>query len=342
MAIGHSELTPGTVPRERRGETSISIAIAAFQAERWVAEAIDSVLAQTRPPDEVIVVDDGSMDETPRILEAYGDRIRVIRQENRGASAAFNRGFREATGDFVALCAADDVWEPRKLEWQAEAIAAHPEVDVLFGHAKRFGAVEGDYARPPAGMTGLLDSDELREALFVTNFVSAPSALIRRSLYERLGPFAEDLPVEDYEYWLRCLRAGARFYYDPRSLLGWRQHGDNLSGDRAGMQEYATGVRLQYAADIADRAMVRRILAQDLFRVGRNMVDEGRPGEARQAFLRSLRYVGGVPVSASARALVWGVALSLPARPRARLCAWLVRASRTADDMRGGRDPALP
>ena len=143
---------------------SISVVVATYQAERWIGEALDSILGQTRAPDEVVVVDDGSTDGTAAILEAYGDRIRVVRQPNAGYPTAMNRAIRESHGSYVAPCGADDIWEPRKLEWQAEALVADPGLDVLFGHAVFFGRIEGDHVRPTS--TGRLDGQELWQDLF--------------------------------------------------------------------------------------------------------------------------------------------------------------------------------
>ena len=310
---------------------SISVVIAAYQAERWIGEALDSILAQTRPADEIVVVDDGSTDGTPGVLGSYSDRVRILRQDNRGAPAALNRAISETGGEFIALCGSDDVWEPHKLEWQEEAISAHPEVDVLFGHARLFGLTERDHARPPAGMVGPLETNALRDALFAENFICAPSVLVRRSLFARLGPFLEGIGTEDYEYWFRCLRGGARFYYDPRSLLGWRHHGANQSADQLRMDEFTARVRLHYAADVGDRSMAREVIAATLFRTARALVDAGRLREARPTFWRSLRYASPTRAWDALRALAWTVVLSLPPGPRSRLGASMVRARRLAE-----------
>jgi glycosyltransferase involved in cell wall biosynthesis len=92
---------------------TISVVVPAYNEERYIAEALDAILAQTLAPLEVIVVDDGSTDGTAGVVGGYGDRVRLIGQENRGCPGAFDTGFREAKGDYVALCAADDVWDPR-------------------------------------------------------------------------------------------------------------------------------------------------------------------------------------------------------------------------------------
>ena len=318
---------------------SISAVVAAYQSEEWIAEALDAILGQTRPPDEVVVVDDGSTDGTGRELERYGRRIRVVRRPNGGCPAAFNTAFREARGDFVAMCGADDIWEPRKLEWQAEAIARHQGADVLFGHARTFGRIESEHARPP--YAGLLDGDSFRNALFAENCVCAPSVVIRRSLFESLGPFVERFGADDYEYWFRCLRAGARFYYDPRPLLRYRQHQSNLSAQMAWMDECTCQVRRWYQADLSDRNVVDAALAPVLFRIARRNVDEGRPAEARDRFRETLTHARGQTLSDSARALAWIAVLTLPDRVREQAGRLLVRLSRRIDGLPGVRREVL-
>jgi glycosyltransferase involved in cell wall biosynthesis len=321
-------------------DPTISVVVAAYQSERWIGDAVSAILAQTRPADEVIVVDDGSTDGTARELARFGDSIRVIHRENGGCPAAFNTAFAAASGDFVAMCGADDIWEPHKLEWQSETIASHPEVDVLFGDAELFGRVEGRHARPPA--TGVLDSDELRRVLFGENVVCAPSVVIRRELFERLGPFVEDFGADDYEYWMRCLRAGAQFYYDPRVLLRYRMHDSNLSARRHWMRLCTYEVRRRYAGDVGERRFVGQLLATDLFKIGRHLVDDGRPREARRAFRAALRYAPAAHPEANARALAWLAVLSLPDEVRSRAGHALVAATQAVDKLRGGRHPALP
>ena len=188
----------------RRGPT-ISVVVPAYNEERYIAEALDAVLAQTRPPLEVIVVDDGSTDGTREVVGRYEDRVRLIEQENRGCPGAFDTGFREASGEFVALCPADDVWEPRKLEWQQDELAAHPEVDVIFGAAERFGLASGEHVRP--ARTGVLDGSWFAREMYRRNLIADPSAVVRRSLYLELGGY-ESLVGEDYEFWMRALAAG--------------------------------------------------------------------------------------------------------------------------------------
>ena len=319
---------------------TISAVVAAYQSEMFIAETLDSILRQTRPPDEVVVVDDGSTDATAPVLETYGNRVRVVRQENSGYPAAMNRAIREAHGDYVALCGADDVWEPRKLEWQLEALADHPEVGVLFGHAIFFGTVVGDHPRPSA--VGRLDRHSLCQDLFLSCTINTPSAVIRRDLFDRLGWFRERFLADDYEFYYRCLRADVDFFYDPRTLVRYRRHADNITNDGHEMRRAWTAVRLANTDLVADPKVVRDVLGPELFRIGRRFVVEGCPREARWAFRRSLRYARGNIPSANARALAWLAILSLPGAVRTRIAGVLIDIARAFDTLRGGRNPALP
>src|ERR1700676_2964055 len=146
-----------------KADPSISAVIGAYQAERYIAETLESILGQAHPPDEIIVVDDGSTDGTVRVLERFAEKIRIVRQANRGCAAAFNTAFREASCDFVAECGADDIWESDKLERQVRALRMHPEIDIAFSAARVFGNAEGRWSMPAEeGMSaGIMDWNTL-------------------------------------------------------------------------------------------------------------------------------------------------------------------------------------
>src|ERR1039457_5279759 len=115
-----------------------SAVIPTYNRARFVGEAIDSILAQTRPVDEIIVVDDGSTDDTIERLKKYAPAIRCVSQQNRGPSAARNRGIKEAHCDFVAFLDSDDLWIPRKIELQLDFFAQHPDIEFVFGNMVNF------------------------------------------------------------------------------------------------------------------------------------------------------------------------------------------------------------
>jgi len=116
----------------------ISVVIPAYNAERYLAEAVSSVLAQSHPPAETIIVDDGSSDRTAAQLEKFCAQTTYLRQDHRGAAAARNQGIRIARGDFIAFLDADDLWIPEKLALQIEAFEHDPNLDVVFGHLEQF------------------------------------------------------------------------------------------------------------------------------------------------------------------------------------------------------------
>jgi glycosyltransferase involved in cell wall biosynthesis len=319
---------------------TISAVIAAYQSQDTLAEALDSVLGQTRPPDEVVVVDDGSTDATAAILASYGDRIQVVRQENAGYPAAMNRAIATSTGDVVAPIGADDIWLPQKLEWQAEALERHPDVGVHFGHAVLFGRIEGDHPRPRD--TGVLDNRRLWDDFFEINVINTPGVIIDRQVFGRVGWFADRFLADDYQFFFNAMRAGIRFYYEPRSIVRYRMHDNNITNATLELREAMMQVRRANADRVTDPELVDRMLSAELFKIGRLRADEGRTADARAAFREALGHRRGAVLGANARAVAWLGLLSLPAGVRAGLTRGAVGASRAFDTLRGGRSPALP
>jgi glycosyltransferase involved in cell wall biosynthesis len=184
-----------------RGEDSVSVVIPCYNYGRFVCEAVDSALSQTHPHAEVIVVDDGSTDDTRDRLVPYGDRIRYIRQENKGLSAARNTGIRHATGEWVALLDADDWWHKQKLEMQLQAVAGRDDVGLL-------GSPSG--ANLPETLPFVAHPNKLGVRDFLLSSRFGPSgAMIRRRCFDSVGLFNEELrSIEDRDMWLRI---AARF-----------------------------------------------------------------------------------------------------------------------------------
>lgn len=292
-------------------DPTISVVMPAYNEGRFIEQAIRSLLEQTVPPLEIVVVDDGSTDDTVAVVQGFGDAVRLIQQPNGGCPAAFNTGFRAARGEFVALAPADDVYAPTRIERQAAALAADPELDVVFSWARQFGITDEDYARPSGA--GRLDTTQLVREMFVVNVIPDPSAVVRRSLHERLGGYREDIIGEDYEFWLRALAAGAVFHCVPEVLVDLRVHGGNLSRRALGIWQAVHATHVDHAALVGDDAFVARTLARDLVRIGAANVGLGDAAAARAAYGRSLRH------RPSLHALAGTVALSLPGS------AWAVR-----------------
>ena len=200
---------------------TVSVVIPAYNAAEWISEAIQSALDQTYPPLEVIVVDDGSRDDTWLIASRFAPRARVLRKRNGGPAAARNLGIASATGEWIALLDADDRWAARKLEKQV-ALAA-PGVALV--HT----ALENEADGPELPETITFD------VLWEANCIANSSVLIRRDAVLALGGFDEDLKlksVEDYHLWLRLASTGARIVSCNEPLAFYRR-GNGLSSDTA-------------------------------------------------------------------------------------------------------------
>ena len=181
----------------------VSAIIPCYNYGKYLARAIDSILAQTYAVSEILVVDDGSSDNTREVATSFGDRVRYIYQQNAGRAAARNHGIREATGDWVALLDADDWWLPEKIGLQAKALAAQPEAAVVYTSVR---------CQDPDGGTinwRATDPDRLWPALRYANCVtgSASAVLIRRDVLLAEGGFDESLrECEDWDCWVRLAR----------------------------------------------------------------------------------------------------------------------------------------
>lgn len=267
---------------------SISAVMPVYNGEEFVAEALNTILSQTRPPDEVVVIDDGSTDGTPEVLAGFGKDIRVVRQPNQGVWGAMNTCFREAACEYVAKCDGDDLWAPEKLQIQAAGAIAHPEVDVAFAEARVFGAYAGRWGMPEeCASVGPPDPDRFGGVMFAGNPICPSTTFVRRELFDRLGGF-RDTRCEDYDFWMRALRLGARFSYDPTTLVHYRRHDSNVSSNRLAVHQSNLMVR-RGNSHLVEPRLARKLIAQDLFSVGRDLSDAERGDEARAYFKESLR-----------------------------------------------------
>ena len=180
----------------------VSVIIPAFNCASWIRETVDSVLVQSCPPHEIVVVDDGSSDSTSAVLAEYGEKLRYVRQENHGVAAARNTGLDLASGEFIAFLDADDVWHPRKLELQLRVIENRRDIGLL--GTSRF---TWPAKMMPAWTDGALPSfvPIYRNHLVVKNRLTASSVVIRREVARAVGHFDVTLNgPEDHDYWVRA------------------------------------------------------------------------------------------------------------------------------------------
>lgn len=228
---------------------SISVIIPTFNRVEMLRRAIDSVLQQSLPPQEIIIVDDGSTDATRELVTDIQQRmadtggaeaqpalqIRYLYQCNSGVSAARNRGIHHASGEWLAFLDSDDAWLPRKLETQAGLIAQYP------GH--RLCHTQEQWIRHGRRINQMKKHRKSGGAIFPLCLplcvISPSSVMVHRTLFDDIGLFDESLPAcEDYDLWLRVCAHEEVLYVDTPLLLKYGGHGDQLSRSYWGMDRF--------------------------------------------------------------------------------------------------------
>jgi glycosyltransferase involved in cell wall biosynthesis len=301
--------------------TFISICIPAFRAERYLAATLASVRHQTYPLWELIVVEDGSCDGTRGLVSdlaaSVPQRVRYLHHaENRGLPATRNTGIAAADAPWVALLDSDDLWTPDHLESLA-AIARSQEADLIHAGSRLFQSDTGQDLGLRAPTPAMLAS--FPRSLFTGDYIIQPaSVLLRQALWARVGGFDPAFRyVEDRDMWLRCARAGARFYYTGRATCRYRKHGAALSTHAAAMAE-ATGAvfdkHLDWAAIPRD---LRRRLTAEAWAAAGKLRQRGDPQRARRHFLHACatQWRLGWWLRATACGLLGSVRPGWPARP---------------------------
>jgi glycosyltransferase involved in cell wall biosynthesis len=199
-------------------DARVTAMIGVYNGADYLGEAIDSVLAQTRPAHELIVVDDGSTDASGAIAESYGPPVRCIHQNRGGMAAARNRAVRDATGDFFAFLDADDRFPPEKLERQLAVFDTEPDLDFVYGHVTEFLSPDLD---EEARILRRAPSHDLP-------WPTPNLMLVRREAFFRVGPFSTDLKVGiGVDWYARAVELGLKSAVPPIVVLERRLHADN-------------------------------------------------------------------------------------------------------------------
>jgi glycosyltransferase involved in cell wall biosynthesis len=211
---------------EQAEKPCVSVIVPTYNRAWIVKEAIDSVLSQTYTDFELIVVDDGSTDNTPDLLSAYQDRIIVLRQENAGVSAARNRGIRASSGRLIAFLDSDDLWLPKKLERQTAFFKENPAAMVC--QTKETWIRNGKRVNPKKRHQK--ESGIFFERSLSLCLVSPSAVMIRRSFFDAVDLFDESLPAcEDYDLWLRIGYRYPIHLIDEPLIIKRGGHADQLS-----------------------------------------------------------------------------------------------------------------
>lgn len=269
------------------GTSSVSVVIPTHNRARMLAEAIQSVLDQTRPADEILVVDINCTDDTGSVLENFKDVVTVLSVERDGPSPARNHGIAAARGEYVAFLDDDDLWHPEKLRVQMEFLEANRTVAMASADTVPLGEKIGDM-RP--GRSYWTHGD-LFPRLFMKSYVSTPTVIVRREVFDEVGVFNESyLRVEDYDLWLRiaAARPTAHFHHP----LAWiRKSPTRMSDDKIDLRRTAKKVLMEhYDPDrIPRRRLSRRMSDLEVY-CGREYLKLGNTDMAGRCFRAAVNW----------------------------------------------------
>lgn len=293
----------------------VSVIMPAYDGERYLAQSVRSVLDQTYSDLELIIVDDGSVDDTARIAQAFmaeDSRVTYTYQENSGQGSARNRGIRMASGDLIGFLDQDDLWEKRKLELQIETMDSSG-VDVVFSNGFLFheddvtdeSTTFSDWFTP---LTGRFDGPTMTGLLYELDRIPILSALVRAEALRRVGPLEEARQYQncdDYDLWLRMAAGGATFFGMEEKLVRYRLHEKQSSRSPVQMLKAEIAVLEKHRGSklIAEEVKERRLGA-----LYRNLVEallgEGRVGEAKSVLKGLARDRRTLPFSLFERMLI--------------------------------------
>lgn len=211
---------------QKKKKVEVSVIIPTYNRGWIIKESIDSVFSQTFDAYELIVVDDGSDDNTSEILDSYGDKLRIIRQANQGVSAARNRGIIASAAEFIALLDSDDLWLPEKLDRQMSFFRNNP--DAVICQTQEIWIRNGKRVNPckhHKKLSGMIFEPSLNLCL-----VSPSAVMFKRELMDMVGFFDESFPAcEDYDLWLRVSLAYPVYLIDEALIIKRGGHSDQLS-----------------------------------------------------------------------------------------------------------------
>jgi alpha-1,3-rhamnosyltransferase len=232
-----TELQEETEQTIAAGPSAVSVVVPSFNHAQFIESTLRSIMKQTLQPAQLVVIDDGSSDGSPSIIErtlnACPFPSELIARNNRGLCATLNEGFARTRGDFFAYLSSDDLWLPDFLKARVQLLESRPNAVLAYGNAyfvdeqNRIVDCTADWARYVDG--------NAQEMLLHTTGPMSPTVLYRRDALEQQR-WNEDSRLEDYDLYLRLSAEGA-FAFDPQVLSAWRRHGSNVSWDQSLMLE---------------------------------------------------------------------------------------------------------
>jgi glycosyltransferase involved in cell wall biosynthesis len=269
----------------------VSVIIPAYNRAYILGEAIDSVLSQKFKDLELIVVDDGSDDETEKVVSSYTHRLTYIYQEHRGVSAARNRGIEHAQGDYLAFLDSDDLWLKDKLYLQMKFMESHPEV--LICYTEEIWIRKGVRVNPMKKHRKY--SGMIFEHCLPLCIISPSSVLIARSLLEKIGGFDEELEAcEDYDLWLRISAQYPVYLIDAPLIVKRGGHADQLSKKIEGQDRFRIRALIKLLEGDSLAPHQRELAWKELNRkceiYGKGCIKRGKEKEGERILALAIKY----------------------------------------------------
>ncbi len=219
----------------------ISIIMPAYNSEKLIEDSINSVISQTYPNWELIVINDGSSDSTADIvtrIAASDSRVKLFNQKNQGIGASRNNGYGYSSGSWIGFLDHDDLWHPLKLEKQMSAVSKDPGIDVVFSNGWFFYNNDLRNVTDYRTLNGTFKPEDLYLRQLEENYIATLAVIVKRDIIDRIGPWEEGKLIQgcdDYDYWFRMAIQKAVFHSVEDQLFYYRKHESNYSNNAVKM-----------------------------------------------------------------------------------------------------------
>jgi len=272
----------------------VSVIIPTYNRGKYIKEAVDSVLSQAFQDFEIIVIDDGSTDNTREVLSLYSDKIEYIYQENKGISCARNTGIRCSNGEYIAFLDSDDMWLEDKLELQVRFLDKNRDVDMVYSGIYYFDEmfkINRDYfdlVKPYSGF--------VLKHLFLRNFIPCVTVIVRKKCFEKIGLFDETLVFsEDYDMWMRVAMY-FKIDFINKPLARFRIHKDSMTAIVSDIKRYLDEIKvsnkiLHFCPTLRDELGIsaNKKIAALFFMLGTNFFKKNDYSKARSNLFHSIK-----------------------------------------------------
>ena len=267
----------------------VSVIVPSYNRAQMLPRALESIFAQTYKDYEVIVVDDGSKDETPEVMKQFLGRVKYIRKENGGSASARNRGIEESGGKYIAFLDSDDYWVPEKLEVQVQVLDAHPNVGIVYARMPIINDKGERVGTKPAGISGR----NFKELLEHWGDLPTSTVMTRRECFEKAGKFDTALTtMQDIDMWLRIARHYDLYEIESKVLAYYSRHGEQITSSKIKVYGGLVTIykKILKTFDDAPKDLMHRRIALHQYMLSRSYYDEGFYGPAWQNLTEVLRH----------------------------------------------------